>query len=134
MFLVSQPVTQARPNQPLCRLLSVSHTTRVTNPVTLSLLASFPCSPSPQLRVIRTARDDSCSEGLGTRLLTFPMCDTENDLCWDCMVGSGLRDYNHCSSVVALFPGLLSPNAAEGLVKLLHKMSLGGRLEAWHFW
>ena len=42
MFLVWQPVTQARPNQPLCRLLSVSHTTGVTNPVTLSLLASFP--------------------------------------------------------------------------------------------
>ena len=31
------------------------------------------------------ASDDSCSEGLVTRLLTFPMCDTENDLRWDCL-------------------------------------------------
>ena len=36
--------------------------------------------------------------------------------------------------VVASFPGLLSPNAVEGLVKLLRRMTSGGRLEAWHFW
>ena len=35
---------------------------------------------------------------------------------------------------VASFPGLLSPNAVEGLVKPVHRMTSGGRLEAWHFW
>ena len=32
---------------------------------------------------------------------------------------------------VASFPGLLSPNTVEGLVKLLRRMRSGGRLEAW---
>ena len=32
---------------------------------------------------------------------------------------------------VASFPGLQSPNAVEGLVKLLHRLTSGGRLEAW---
>ena len=35
--------------------------------------------------------------------------------------------------VLASFPGLQSPNAVEGLVKLLCRMTSGGRLEAWHF-
>ena len=32
---------------------------------------------------------------------------------------------------LASFPGLLSPNAVEGLVKLIRRMTSGGRLEAW---
>ena len=35
--------------------------------------------------------------------------------------------------ILASFPGLLSPNVVEGLVKLLRRMTSGGRLEAWHF-
>ena len=35
--------------------------------------------------------------------------------------------------MVASFPGLLSPNAVEGLVKLVRRMMSGGRLKAWHF-
>ena len=35
------------------------------------------------------------------------------------------------SLVVALFPGLQSPNAVEGLVKLLHRMTSGRCWEAW---
>ena len=37
------------------------------------------------------------------------------------------------SLIVASFPGLQSPNAVlvEGLVKLVHRMTSGGRLEAW---
>ena len=38
----------------------------------------------------------------------------------------------HCDCI-ASFPGLLSPNAVEGLVKLIRIMTSGGRLEAWHF-
>ena len=34
-------------------------------------------------------------------------------------------------NALASFPGLLSPNAVEGLVKLLRRMTSGGRLEAW---
>ena len=33
--------------------------------------------------------------------------------------------------VLASFPGLQSPNAVEGLVKLVRRMTSGGRLEAW---
>ena len=32
---------------------------------------------------------------------------------------------------LASFPGVLSPNAVEGLVKLVRRMTSGGRLEAW---
>ena len=35
------------------------------------------------------------------------------------------------SGDLASFPGLQSPNAVEGLVKLLRRMTSGGRLEAW---
>ena len=33
--------------------------------------------------------------------------------------------------VLDSFPGLQSPNTVEGLVKLLHRMTSGGRLEVW---
>ena len=39
----------------------------------------------------------------------------------------------HLCKCIASFPGLLSPNAVEGLVKLLCRMTSGGRLEVWHF-
>ena len=38
----------------------------------------------------------------------------------------------HCSSLVPR-PSITA-NVVEGLVKLLHRMTSGGRLEAWHFW
>ena len=38
-----------------------------------------------------------------------------------------------CIKVLASFPGFLSPNAVEGLVKLLRRMTSGGRLETCHF-
>ena len=34
---------------------------------------------------------------------------------------------------LASFPGLLPPNTVEGLAKLVHRMTSGGRLEVWHF-
>ena len=38
---------------------------------------------------------------------------------------------NECICTLASFPGLLSPNAVEGLVKLVRRMTSGGHLEAW---
>ena len=35
---------------------------------------------------------------------------------------------------ISLVPRPSTPNAVEGLVKLLCRMMSGGRLEAWHFW
>ena len=40
---------------------------------------------------------------------------------------------NVSKTLLASFPGLLSPNTVEGLVKLVRRMTSGGRLEAWHF-
>ena len=42
------------------------------------------------------------------------------------MLGSSIRYLN-----VALFPGLQSANAVEGLVKILSRIMSGGRLKAW---
>ena len=44
----------------------------------------------------------------------------------------GMR-YAHSFSgnKLASFPGLLSPNAVEGLVKLIRRMTSGGHLEVW---
>jgi len=40
----------------------------------------------------------------------------------------------YCTApILALFPGLQSPYAVEGLVKLLRKMTSGRRWEVWHF-
>ena len=36
-----------------------------------------------------------------------------------------------CRINLVSFPGLQSPNAVEGLVKLVRRMTWGGRLEAW---
>jgi len=49
----------------------------------------------------------------------------------------GMRLYSGISqdtrpALLASFPGL-SPNAVEGLVKVVRRMTSGGRLEAWHF-
>ena len=37
------------------------------------------------------------------------------------------------TAFLASFPGLQSPNAVEGLVKLVRRVTSGGRLEVWHF-
>ena len=50
----------------------------------------------------------------------------------ECMVYSGAATFQwNMTHSVASFLGLLSPNAVEGLVKLLRSLTSGGRLEAW---
>ena len=47
------------------------------------------------------------------------------------VIGPGGEFLSDAPFFVASFPGLLSPNAVEGLVKLVRRMTSGGRLEAW---
>lgn len=87
IFTISRP--KPDPTNPLAQItFSITHNWNIkpNHPFPSSLVSSS----SLQLSVICTASDNGCSEGLGMRLLPFPMCDTENDLCWGCMDGSGL--------------------------------------------
>ena len=87
IFTISRP--KPDPTNPLRRLFQY-HTQMEYQTHNHPFPSSLVPSPSLHLSVICTASDNSCSEGLGTRLLPFPMCDTENDLRWGCMDGSGL--------------------------------------------
>ena len=45
--------------------------------------------------------------------------------------GKEVNTYMYSRCNIASFPGLQSPNAVEGVVKLLRRMTSGGHLEAW---